>query len=368
MDPETWKEDPGNHNLSVSSLSWSPRVKVSDGLQLDLEVCTSNDLDSVTYVTMLQHSKHQKYVRNLLNCCKFHRKDACPEHHYFGGDCEHEKNTICRCGSRYCQEDLCVSSRWAKSLRRLNSFKVFPLGAVSKWKQLYNGFSLTYSKSAISRIKQRFFSGVKSYECPRRLYHFTIGSSYMDSEQLRLCVRNYFRRMRYKGYKMHYFKVFDIGKKSFDKTGLYYLHYHIALIPEFNDSKVYRFMETSKNILSDIEPLAVFNNIGFRSVKNIFSYFSKRNAGILGHKKSGYYYYQNLMDLSSYLQNFYNKKLLTYHLPEWLVYNPGPSCTNFYCPIHEKPLQFVILQRVDPSETFELINFQNTKTKLRPCQ
>jgi len=343
-------------NKEIRNNEWSR------DLQFPLDRFISDDIKEIIFDESLRYpERYQKTVRNYLSCGKVVDIKKCPEHNH---GCDYEIIQPHLCHSRYCSYEVDVEARISQALKRLNSFKSFPKSAIKYWNKyktdLINdpdnsNLSEVGLSKHISRKKTQFFESYMkkhshygfNYDFPDRLYHFTIGSNRVSKSELNRVISVYMRRMRLghkrkhrKAYSMHYLKVFDIGKKNYETMGLLYLHYHIALLPEFNSGGISEFMETSRSVLQEINPDVVFNNIGFRKSKSIFRYFAQRNAGKLGHKKDHYYYYDNIMTFPTYIKLFYNTKLLTYHLPEWLVYIKGTSLYKCECPIHHLPLDF----------------------------
>ncbi len=271
--------------------------------QHQLETWTSDDFnDYLVRETLKYPTQYERSIRNILRCGKFFLVQKCeadPTHH----TTKHPWS----CGIRYCSQPDDVKLRYVRIHDRL--------------------------KHQTNKVKSP------------RLYHFTIGSNQLGEslestestltpkQQLDKYLAAFFRNLRRgskragrPAFKLVYVKVLDVNK-----TG--YWHYHIALLPETNLRNVDKFMRICKAALRQIDSRLVFNNIGWRSKKQVLSYMAKRGAGILGHHKEGYYYLNDLMSPLDYFKSYYRSKNVSYHLPEWLVNTIVTCPAKSPCPV-----------------------------------
>lgn len=336
-------------------------------IQTPLDRFISDDFRDVSFVESLKYNpKFRKHVLNLLECGKYFKHYVCPQH---VNGCETERYIQLLCHSRFCNHKACVEVRRLQALKRLNSYVSFPRSAVRFWNQRKDKIikeNPILSKNSLKRLldkeKTSYFNNYQKkfspygfkFEFPARLLHYTLGSSFLSFSQLNKAISKINTRMRKgdkrtnrKPYKMFYISVFDIGRSSFDKTGLYYLHWHFALIPEFNEKEISVFLKDLKEVCGKVNDKIIVNMIGFRKKKSIFSYFAKRIAGILGHKKDSYFHYNDIMTLLTYLNMLYNRKIVKIHLPDWLVYIPGTSPPEIKCHIHHEVLEFLCIVDID---------------------
>jgi hypothetical protein len=302
----------------IPSLCYKPVISVRNDSSLDynLNLFISNERDDIInraliYINPLYH----KTANNVLRCNTRYSVYRCDS-------CDNNDKRSWKCQVRFCNCPECVSQRIAKAYHRL-----------SNW-------------------------NIKS----QRLYHFTIGSRYMPKKQLEVHISEYMRRMRYgfasksksvyphKEYKMSYVKVFDIGTQNTEE-GLYF-HYHIALIPEASFD-VRMFMQDSKDVLKNINKDVIFNNIGYRTTKGILKYFSKRIAGLYGHKKTNYYNISDFFTFDQYMKTYYKAKVITYSFPVGLIYNIMPCLDGLLCSKCRTPLIFSHYENYDS-------NYQDT--------
>ena len=235
--------------------------------------------------------KYRNTIKNQLMCGKGIKEYACPN------DCGIVKRVLMTCKTNFCNHKQCLRVRISRNLNYLNNL-------------IINS---------------------------RRLYHFSIGSNRLTIKELSKTITQYVQSMRKKGYKIQYIKVFDINKK----TKNHWFHYHIALLPESKLSNINQFMDDSKSYLNKTK--ALFNNIGWRSKQNIFSYFAKRQAGQFGHKNQGYYNYPDVMSRLEWLENHLRKKNLTKStaIKSGLIYTiNGHNSEPNLCPLCETKLLF----------------------------
>jgi hypothetical protein len=288
----------GNTQLVYKNLSES----FSELSEPDLSLYSDDSIRSRAYLESLRvDEQYRKTVSNLFLCGRYWKIEECP--------CgKTQKKTTLNCHTMFCKQDSCVTAREIQARKRLQAIDI------------------------------------KS----KRLYHFSIGSSLMSKQQLERAIYKWVGRMRkVYGYKLLGLKVFDIGRKHYEATGNYWYHFHLAMLPEKKLFNVRQFITDSRSILDGINTRAkthsdaLFNNIGWRSKNSVLSYFAKRVAGKLGHKKEGYYYLPDIMNLSEYLHTFYRKKTVSYHFPEGLIYITGTSYEPPVCIYCHEYLEFV---------------------------
>lgn len=234
--------------------------------------------------------KHSKTIGNIALCGTRNILLVCP-------DCNTIKLPIWYCNNRFCKMWECATKR-----------------------------QKTYQEQLTTLQKHT-----------KRVYHFTIGSNELTKKELQNSIIKLFRALRHNNkirwlndLRFANIKAFDISKKNYQKTGKLWLHFHIAIIQEKIIPAM--FIPTIKKLLKKISPLAVFNNIGYRSSKNVFSYFAKRCAGIYGHRKPGYYYLSDLITPQKYLDTYKLSKFMTFSLPKRLVNTIRRVPHNNTCP------------------------------------
>jgi len=260
---------------------------------------------------------YQNTVKNLLMCSKYIKYSTCP-------DCSLPFKTVYKCHNRYCSNFYDINYKMATAFHRLNDIKL------------------------------------KTH----RYYHITIGSNELTKKELEKEIQKFIRKLRKKGYKAYYIKVFDIGKRNHDTTGKYFNHYHIAFLPEIIE--VRKFIFDCRQAIKKSK--AVFNNIGWRSRNSIFWYFARRVAGQYGHKKAGYYYLDEILGLEKYLETFHRAKVLTYSLPKGLVYNTVLSSPVLECPYCKVPLVFRGYLPITPDFWHDDLRQPKHKPKTPPKQ
>ena len=264
-----------------------------------LDVFRSTGIRDYFFRSLMKYSeKERKIIKNILLCCRRWKKYSCIE-------CDYEVRTIFRCHDRYCTCDFCVMTRFAKALEKLYSL------------------------------------GIRS----KRGYHFTIGSNLMDKATLQSKLNRYINRMRkptqtelnngVKTYKLNYIKVFDISKKNSSVTGKTYNHFHYWVMGE--DIPIAKFIARSQYVLKKIDNDINFWGIGWRYKTGIYRYFAKRIAGIFGHEEN-HYFLKDIMNLKTYLTDFYRSKFLSWSSPEGFLNNYAFSVSGLVCPIHKIPL------------------------------
>lgn len=208
---------------------------------------------------------------------------------YFCTECTHVKKIPFMCTNRYCVNSDCVAFRIKQSFRILNSF----------------------------------------HYKPRRVFEFVIGSNKQTKKDLEKTISKLIYYLRKLGYRMDYLKIFDISKKNYDKTGKYWLHFHILLMPEKLD--VRKFMSLCKIKLLRINPKAVYSNAGWRYTLRKYKYVAKRMAGKFGHSDEGYFYLQDLVNPLEYLEYYHNSKFLTWSSPNGLINKTRDSSPQNLC-------------------------------------
>lgn len=236
-------------------------------------------------------------VRHLVECGKLNIIMECPS-------CHHKHPFPMLCHNRYCTQEVDLFFKQRRAYSRLMNIKINS----------------------------------------SRLYHFTIGSNDLSKKQLEKAISKVVHKFRKKGYKLSYIKAFDIGNTNIRKTGKLYLHFHIALLPEKID--IPQFISMIRIYLKKINPFLNFSNIGWRSKENVFSYFAKRDAGIYGHNKTGYYYLKDIYPTQAYLEQYNRRKFLSYSFPFGLIYNNVPSPSPMLCPKCENPLTFAYYEPI----------------------
>lgn len=189
--------------------------------------------------------------------------------------------------------------------------------------------------------------------------HFSIGSLYRNKDQLLKVKNKLLRKIKYKyGFfnknlirikqnkkvvcqrDLIYISVFDIGRKNFEKYKKYYNHLHIAIFGINNTiiARSKKFTKDCNKWIKAIDPYCHFNNIGIKTKSNIFNYFAKRIAGVFGHNKTGFYYFKDMMNKKEYLEAYFSKKMLSYHLAVGLVYKSISYATKNCCKYCKNPL------------------------------
>ena len=299
--PQISEEKSGSQHLirDKMALSCKELVAIRDYSKRHLKLLAFDELSAikVRLFNLLQgfSGSQRDTIINILLCSRRYNLKQCRE-----GSCF--KKVIYSCHSIYCTCNKCKQVRVSRAEDRLYALKV------------------------------------KS----KRMYHFTIGSDELSKKELQKYITKYMRIMRYPSkksgalaYKLNYIKVFDIGRGSYRKTKRYYLHFHIAIIGEKLPIKA--FLARSKAVLKNIHPRLNLWGIGWRPTSSLLHYFACRMAGVLGEKKSGYYYYPNVMGLEEYFQTYYNRRVLTWSSPQGFLITTAPTHRIDCCLAHNEP-------------------------------
>jgi len=172
-----------------------------------------------------------------------------------------------------------------------------------------------YSRCCYEERRKRNFA--RLMELPiksKRLIHIVIGFKKTQSEPtkshkkiMEKQLQTLHRRIRKTlGYAWCGIRIFDLADNGC------YEHFHYAIIPESKfmngrslDIDVVSIRKQLKSVtLKQSEIIRVY---GFRSKRNLFSYFSKRMAGRYGHKKN-VFYLEDIMTYVDYKLQFFNVK------------------------------------------------------------
>jgi len=165
--------------------------------------------------------------------------------------------------------------------------------------------------------------GKKIYS--KRLFHMVVGFKPTRSfnkdlfKEHRKIMAKFVKYVRKSGFKIRGWRVRDVTAVD----GLFYFHYHYAVLPENNINKSARLFNELIIKASGGE-LRVVKSIGYRSKKNLFAYISKRQAGMFGHKD--FYGFKDIMTLRQYFDNFHNTRhLVQFGFREALTCNIAPD-------------------------------------------
>lgn len=272
-----------------------------DDVQLTIDKFDFSDFDNFTrFVLSKFPDKFHTAIKNLIKCGNLSKKYCCE-------NCNVEKVVPYNCQCRYCKKEKDVNLKIMKAKSLLKSYN----------------------------IKQK------------RLYHFSVGSNRLLRKQQGKLMSKVWLIMKNKfGYNFGYHKVFDISNTNFYKTSLLWNHLHFALlfVGKFDFR---RFILCMKLAIASVNSNLLFNNIGWRSKKSLYSYFAKRNAGQYGHKKTGYYYMEDVMNVEDYLTEHHRGKFLTSYFPVGLINKMVLCYSGLVCDLCGFGLEFVGFVRSD---------------------
>jgi len=209
------------------------------------------------------------------------------------------------CLSPYCKQDICINNRKRIAYKILQSLNI------------------------------------KS----RNLFHFIIG--FPDVPRFTKDIRNTHSRqlawinleMKRLGTPLKMIRVRDI---AISKTNMNYIyvHYHCANLPV---KDVRKFMQNLKSLRNKAKFPMTMRIAHYRRIQSLYSYFSKRIAGLFEHKvhaskdakaslstdsfSIGYFGFQDICknDITQYFQDFYNTRTVSYiglRRPEGSSYVP----------------------------------------------
>jgi len=187
-----------------------------------------------------------------------------------------------------------------------------------------------YARCCYPERKKRNYARLMEFNIKsNRLIHIVIGfkkTSGLPNKQnkkiMEKSLSKLHRRIRQKlNLKFDGIRIFDLADDGC------YEHYHYAMVPESSmmngrslDIDVKLIRKTLKGVThSQSEIIKV---LGFRSKRNLFSYFSKRVSGCYGHNTNSFFL-EDIMTYQQYRTQFYNiRSLVTIGFPE------GISCNN----------------------------------------
>lgn len=178
------------------------------------------------------------------------------------------------CCVRYCDDPACIENRKQHALLRLRSFNV---------------------------------------RAPK-LLHFEMGFAHVEEitkeevKKLRRAVDLWMKEMEKLGSPIKALRIFDILKKG---EG-YYLHFHFASLPVGDVRKFGQNCHLArKKVMGELQLPFVVRIEGYRPLRSLYGYFSKRMAGMFGHKAKGSdETFSSMMGLEQYYDVFFRSKHL----------------------------------------------------------
>ena len=162
----------------------------------------------------------------------------------------------------------------------------------------------------------------------KRLYHFTLGfapvKELTNPHRLScdLIAKKFIKRIKTLFPDVYLIMVRDI---NLSKEG-FRVHYHVAgfNIKDFRNFS-YNLLREGKNLSECLKMRVAVSLAGYQNKNTIFTYFSKRVAGVFGHTSKGDdFYYSDFMSEKDYFKVFYNKRKIWFFLN-----NLVPSGTEF---------------------------------------
>lgn len=200
------------------------------------------------------------------------------------------------CCCRYCPDLDCTENRRLHSLLRLRSF------------------------------------GVKA----SKLLHFEIGFPHVEEitkeevKKLRQSANFWMKEMEKLGSPIKALRILDILKKG---QG-YYLHFHFASLPVGDVRKFGQNCHLAREkVMGELQTSFIVRIEGYKPRKSLYDYFSKRMAGMFGHKKKGTAHtFSTMMSLEQYFEVFFKSK----HLWNSLGWKAKPD-SNLVTTVLNKP-------------------------------
>ncbi len=260
------------------SLSFAPsRVRPSGGQGLLFSsVLLDLSNTNISFKERLRLILHKNKLESLAQ-----RLENCKETGWFNLFCKDCDKLIHRarlsCMAPYCYNPECIRNRKRYYQKLLNKLGI-------KTKQMLH-FVIG-------------FPFVKRFTKKKRLKHQKV-------------IRLFIKEMKRLGSPLMMIDVRDLNKR---KNKLY-VHYHCANIPHLKfDYRKYgnNLVRARENIIKKTNIQFTIKSKGFRSKTNIYRYFVNRLAGIFGDVKAKRYYgYKDMMDLKTYLYDFYGTTRIT---------------------------------------------------------